>query len=218
MISRLLQGAGSYEPRIPVDYGLGPSIILAGNENLGYFGQVAPIEVIQSNDLATLVGYGQGTAIPDADPQWLKFIDNGKILYVAKRPLRYNVNVEGMQAVGIRTGKIVTIKGRQFKVRLLTGGNADPATASGGEWDRLIYPVCTTRPVGTPVLAAIPPGELGITTSANSGGATFCQDKWASNGYYIIRGYTGLTFVAGGNNIGSNGGLFGWRPVLELVL
>lgn len=202
----------------PKDYGPGPSIILSGDEQLGYFGQVGASLVATSAELSALAGYTQGVAISDTSPMWLKFIDNGKVLFVSKRPLRHSVTVEEMQRLGIRLGKMITLKGRQFKIRLMTGGNADPATVAGGEWDRLMYPICVARPAGVPAWDGFSPADLGINTNSSSGGATFCQEKWASNNYYTIRGFTGLTYGGGGNNIGSNGGVFGWRPVLELVL
>lgn len=201
-------------PVIPKDYGPGPNIILTGDENLGYLGQMAMEDFIRSPDLSTLVNNLDGQAIT-YNNAWLKCIDNGKVLYVAKTPLRKDATWAHLNSRDIVAGKIVTFLGRQFKVRLFTGGNTNPSTAAGGEWDRIMYGLCTARPVGSPVLANFSESELGVGSSQN-GRATICQEK-TTTGTMVIRGAAGLKHYGGGTNIGSNGDIFGWRPVLELI-
>lgn len=214
MISRLLQGAGHYEPQVPDDFGPGPSIILTGNKTLGYFGEMTMAELVTTTSLASLVGYLEGIAQGTGNA-WLKCIDNGKVLYIAKTPMRNEVTAEAMNAKGILYGKEITLLGRKFKVRVLTGGSADPAAASGGEWSRVMYGLSQGRPAGTPILADYYDVQLGMNNSRN-GSATWCQEKHSS-GLYVIRGHAGVQSFAGGQNIGSNAFVFGWRPVLELV-
>jgi hypothetical protein len=81
---------------------------------------------------------------------YLKFKDeNGSILFVAKIPIKHSISWNSING-GSTTqdpGSINSavygsmqrdINGNIYKIRLLTGGNANPATDPGGEWDRLI--------------------------------------------------------------------------------
>lgn len=216
MNGRLIQGAGHYKPQVPDDFGPGPSIILTGNKTLGYFGEMTPAELIASPSLGTLCGYNEGLAMPTGNA-WLKCIDNGKVLYISKTPMRNETTAGNLNIAGILHGKEITLLGRRFKVRVLTGGDADPAAVAGGEWSRLMYGLCSTRPAGfTPVLANFSEATLGMNNNRN-GSANWCQEKHTASGYYTIRGHAGVQSFAGGQNIGSNAFVFGWRPVLELI-
>lgn len=216
MITRLIQGAGNYKVHVPKDYGPGPSILLAGTGTLGYFGEMSMDGLVASASLSTLTGYFEGT-VQSFDNAWLKCIDQGKVLYVAKTPLRIDTHGSSLHTRGMLLGsKQVTLLGRTFKVRVMTGGNADPAAVAGGEWSRIMYGLCNTRPVGAVALANFSENQLRMNGTL-TGRASWCQEKAASNGNYLIRGHTGVQGFGGGSNIGANGSVFGWRPVLELI-
>jgi hypothetical protein len=200
---------------IPKDYGPGPSTFLAGNDTLGYMGEIPMNSFVNVAQVSSLVGLSRGDVLGTTSG-WLKCVDNGKVLFIAKAALREDAQWGTLNGLGIVFGtKVITILGRQFKVRLLTGGNGDPSSAAGGEWDRLMYPLCVTRPAGTPILANFSEAILGLG-STTDGRANLVQEK-AADGKMIIRGYPGLKGYGSGTNIGSNGNIFGWRPVLELI-
>jgi hypothetical protein len=200
---------------LSADYGPGPNQLVGGDRNSGYFGLMTTDKLVTPATLAQLVGLTAGTAFNGTAP-WFKFIDNGKILYVASKPLRYGISQINLDQLSLRTGKEVTFLDRRFKVRCLSGGNANPSTASGGEWDRLMYRMSGNSPQGVVRFAAYDDAQLGINGSLN-GRATYCQETDKNTNYPVIRGHGGITSYGGGNNIGSNASVFGWRPVLELI-
>ena len=184
-----------------------PDLVFKGISNL-----------ISSSALTSLVRVTQGSQ-HKATPGWLHFEDKGKTLFVAKNSLRNNVTWNHLNSLGAVFGtKVVEIEGKQYKVRLMTGGNGDPASGPGGEWDRLMYAISKDRPADYqgPRLAEFIPADLeyGFQSAIYS---TLCQETQAgSTGNCIRRGRDNLTWYdvfaknTGGNTIM-------WRPVLELI-
>lgn len=179
-------------------------------------GEVAGVDLITASDLATAVGITGGVPI-DPDPNWLKFIDNGKTLYIAKKPMRTAVLWETLNAAGAVKGtKVINIGGNNYKVRLMTGGNADPAFSGGGEYDAYFARV-TTHYQGQASDRWANYSDIDVywNGGTGSGELTLCQEQYSSNGP-LTRGYpgfNGLWYQASG---ATHGG-YGWRPVLELI-
>lgn len=212
--------------------GPGPSQLLAGNAQRGFFGDLAASELIRGDQLADAVGLTDGIGF-NTTVGWLKFAHEGKILFVAKAPLRYNVKwaslydlgiVHGVDGYGpepylnnkpVKQDKVLVIDGNAYIVRLMKGGNADPATSHGGEWDDLIEYVRSS--------SAVPPedkwasffdGNLGIGLSGN-GERSLMQEALVSNPNFRLTRGSSLTIQATGPTVSST--TSGWRPVLELI-
>lgn len=185
------------------------------SHELQYLGTEA---LIGGNTLAVLAGLTSGTAINNAGG-FLKFLRDGKIRYVATKPFRHSVSWNQLNAIGLVSGsKVVSIDGQSYRVRLLTGGNGNPSSAAGGEWDELIYAVCSGRPGSYtgPRLA-----ELSVATLYIGEGSTIrstiCQETQNGvPGNCIRRGRDNTQYYAGLPKT-DNGNTVLWRPVLEPV-
>lgn len=149
----------------------GPQELIAGDLNHGFYGEVPFDEVITGMSLAAEIGLSEGTVINEKTNAWLKFALDGKVLFVAKKPLRYEISwnaiyaagaVYGMEGPGIipalesavpetdQTAQVAIESGHRFKVRLMTGAISDPfpytsrvddSEYAGGEWNALMYPI-----------------------------------------------------------------------------
>src|SRR5690606_19653080 len=173
------------------------------------------------SSLASAIGLTAGTAKNNTEP-WMCFEKNGTFIYVARKPYRVGVswyNINNANAVyGNRT---VNIKGKTYKVRLLTGSKSDPSSGAGGEWDELMYSVGSDRPANYtgPIFANYSNSQLGVGTgtSVSQIASTLCQETLSSKVTSCIRrGREGLTFY-GGLPKNDGGTTVWWRPVLELV-
>lgn len=197
-----------------------------------FLGEVPVSELITGNALASAIGLKAGTAQHSNEP-WLHFELDGKTLYVAKKPYRYNLSWNQIHACGAVFGtSTVVINGLTYKVRLLTGADTDPTPAPSGydpagthssEWNRLIYNV--HNGVHTSSGNPTPPGhwplysdrDLVVYWSVGNGSWSWCQETRASNtNQRVQRGNSGVSNLgfAGASNPGTP---YGWRPVLELV-
>lgn len=179
-------------------------------------GEVVGADLITASALATELGI-TGTVPPDANPVWLKFVDNGKTFYIAKKPMRLAVLWETLNGIGAVKGtKTITVGGNIYKVRLMTGGNADPASAGGGEYDAYFARV-TVNYSGNASdrWANYSNVDVYWNGSTGAGELTLCQEKYSTNGP-LTRGYPGFNGVWYQAPNSTHAG-YGWRPVLELV-
>lgn len=195
------------------------SKLIAGDTNLGYYGELAGSELIDPSTIPGTVGMTQGVAI-NPDTTWLKFARAGKILYVAKRGVRRGMTWLHLSSLNIFTGaRIITIKGKRYRLRMLTGGVVDDVPGkNASEWNKLMYRVCTENPSGLPNWASIPQAEL----SKIIGGSYPTGENWtpetlntASN-ICMTRGRSSIAasnYLDTGNNTFYDYGLY--RPVLE---
>lgn len=120
-------------------------------------GVVRSSDFITGTALASAISLTQGTSINN-DAGWLHFIEtSGLELYIAKKPLRYNVTWEELNTRQSATE--VTIGGVVYVVRFLTGmTNTNlPVTPAnrGGDWNRYMYNV-----YGGQYKAQLPAGTL----------------------------------------------------------
>lgn len=191
-------------------------------------GEVSGADLITYSALTTLVNLTEGTDNTSwlSDP-WLKFIDNGKEFYIAKKAFRGNVKWTTLNSLGLVFGeKVVTIGGKNYKVRLMTG-SLDNSTTTGGEWNQYFYPLYNQPGVNNAIYqttrwANYTNADLGFSTSGNAiGQHTLVQNKraatnyntrgWASGG--VADQMSGIWYQAGDStHVG-----YSWRPVLELI-
>lgn len=179
--------------------------ILQGTPWLGYLGQWTPDEVIRPSILAEMVGMGANVINPDSD--WLKFSVEGRIFYVAKKPISNLTSYTALSGLNLVEGnRVITLGYDQYKLKLLSGEDTDTS-----DWNRLMYRVSKDDPTET-FWEEFTDAELGINT--NIGGQTISRSTSGTSVY--SRGRYGV------KTIQANGKTFtnvvnGWRPVLEYV-
>ncbi len=192
----------------------GPQTLKIGTLDLGYFGFVTANELITGNALTSEVGITEGTA-QFSDAGWFKWAYVKKILFVAKKTFRHSISWDHINSKGAVFGtKTVTIGGKTYKVRLLTGGNGQPASDGGGEWNLIMYGVHQNH---TPPWDYYDDQELHTHSTYGDGSYSWCQETSASNtAYRVNRGSTGVTGFST-NTSSITHVFYGWRPCLEWV-
>ena len=205
-----------------------------------FLGEVATVNFINGEALASAIDLDAGIAQHNDSP-WLHFVLDGKTLYVAKKPYRYNLSWDHINATGAVFGtRTVTIKGLIYKVRLLKSATGDRYTGSsnvldpvetyGSEWNRLMYPIHSGEHIDTrnpsPVsgeglyfgtLAQYADTDLVVDGIAGNGSRSWCQEIPRFNtGFRVHRGYDGVSYL-NWNTASSVVSSYGWRPVLELI-
>ena len=183
-----------------------------------YKGVVSGAALITGEDLTTELGLeATGEVFGDGNPGWLHYVDEGKTFYIAKNPLRTSVLWETLDAMGAVTGtKQVTIGGKQYKVRLMTGGDTDPVIAPGGEYDK--YFARTTEMYTGAIddrYANLTAADVGFIAGTANGALCLCQSWWSTNGP-LTRGYPGFYDIWHQAPGATHSG-YSWRPVLELI-
>lgn len=207
---------------LPILTGPGPQSLLVGDHRTGFYGETLVEDLINSVDLAAAINLTEGFAMYSAEP-WLKFNQDGKTLFVSKKPMRRNVSWDAISAAnavyGGESGSVITTaQGDQFRVRLLTGGNGDPSTAAGGEWNRLLYPVHIEDPNGTGWGIGYTNADLILDQEHPYGRASWTQETPAADvNDRVTRGNSGLTNYWVAAISSSTSDAFGWRPVLEFI-
>lgn len=184
-----------------------------GTLALGYYGEVAGADFITPAQLRTAANIVTGFAQND-DSTWLKFSKDGKPLYVSKKAIQRNVTYEHLNALGaIKGTKIVTIGGKQYKLRVLKGAAGDPSSTPGGEWNDLIHRVHSGA--GGERWANFTDADLAL--GLVDGGVNICQEAYSGAAGWVCRGYpntvSGLWYIQ--PNTPNN--YYGWRPVLEPI-
>jgi hypothetical protein len=203
--------------------------IIAGDATMGYYGFVPPDDFITGSALATAIGLTAGNIQFDQEG-WLKFAYNGKQLLVAKKPFRNSLSWQHIYQTGSVYGddtvgkypsgsqklqnRIVTIQGKQYRVRLLRGAVSDPAhstSAPGRELQDLFFKVL-----------AVKSGPWESFTMADVGQTASSLGKWA----WVTETASNLTtarlFMTENAGLSmeyatANSSAFAWRPVLELI-
>lgn len=199
------------------------SRLIAGNMDLGYFGQAASNDFITYAQASSIAGVSAGSVIAaNANAGWFKFAYKQKTLYVAQKPIRSNISHTNLNSAGLINGKTVTINGKQYKCRLLVGAKT---FTSGSkvyhpcEFDDLLYKVCANSGLAeADRWESFTAAELGFGGST-AGSATCCTPVVAlsdSTGDQCFRGRTGIT-VGEGGDLKAVLGSRGWRPVFELI-
>ena len=205
-----------------------------------------PSDWVQRNGLPTGTSLAQilgiGNTAPEVlinnDSGWLKFVHQGKIKYVAKKPFMHTVSWNDIaKAEAVYGNRTVRIGSRLFRVSLLSGAEADPSSwtdsstatdnkGAGSEWNELIYRVHTDVPTDG---AAVNHGgkQVGanwwnfsntdIVVGTGNGRWTRCKEALSfSTSDRVIRGGDSLSGFS--NSASShNSTSVGWRPCLTLI-
>lgn len=185
-----------------------------------------------------LVPVEGGSYMGIGQPDWLRFILDGKQLLVAAQPIKHSVSWNDIAQAGAALGDGSTVRvgwrtyrqhaevkaqdGRRYRVRLLKCGRSTMDV--GSEWNSLIGGVHR----GDGDFVAYPLGIYGwlnpafdndsLVVGVLLGSSTWCQDRMERGGETlgVSRGYTTVSrFHA--TEIGFVGDGFGWRPVLEAI-
>lgn len=177
----------------------------------GYFGPVTSEEFITGDALASEIILTAGES-QNSTTDWLKFAYEGKILFVAKKPIRYNLSWDHISAANAVNGtKTVIIQDLTFKVRLFKGALTNPSLIStdrgtkGSEWNRLMLPIhaqAADESWSYPdYVEDIPNWGIGFTdadllthNSYGSGSYTWCQEVYGEDpSSRVLRGSYGVS-------------------------
>jgi hypothetical protein len=152
---------------------------------------------------------------------YLKFENtNGTVLFVAKTPVKHTISwdaINGGNATqnagnvnsGVYGAMQKTINGETYKIRLLTGGNANPASSAGREWNHLLVALNTHN--------SSVYNDAYFGTGSGNGGRSWTQEQHSSTSSdRVLRGGDGVSDFDYRNSVGTHS-LRGWRPALELV-
>lgn len=214
---------------LPAEVGPGMTTLFAGDVSAGYFGHTNYSALIDGSTLANTVGLSAGT-VTNSQVGWLKFIIDGKIIFVAYRPLRINISWNSLKAADLITGnKIVKIGSLYYRVRLMKGAQNNPSAhtdadrdAIGSEWNRLMLPISDKARTGGwqyPEYAGTVPDWGGMYTSTDLDNTvnTWCQENPTGiPGSAVVRGYGSDCSMAAWAGADSTTN-YAWRPVLELI-
>jgi hypothetical protein len=159
---------------------------------------------------------------------WHLFQDGRTRLMVADRMLMCRVSWHDLDEAGYVFGTDVSIDGRSFRCRLLTGGDtprADPYQGAIGpnEWDILVGGGASNAPQPHAADNASPLSPEHLTSAHNQlwnwfGAVSWTADPVASRADgRVCRGYHGPTYFYV-NTVDHRHEDIGWRPVLEEVL
>lgn len=206
-------------PDPPVgDPTMGPSVLVGGDLQAGYYGLVSQAQLGITNDqLISALGVVDGTSI-NQNGSWLKFSWKGKTIFTPQAPIRRNVLWQSLYQLGLIYGtddfgaapsganknqlRYLDLNGFRFKVRVMSGSDVNPTSGvinststqntDNCEWDNTIERVYSGTPANQR-WAAFTDADLG----SGSSDITICQENHT---YYggttlantpgrVVRGY-----------------------------
>jgi hypothetical protein len=179
----------------------GSSTPIGGDSTYGFYGEVPTTELVNGEDLCTLIGLTAGT-LQNSEEPWLKFALDGKILYVAKKTFRHSISWDNINAIGAVFGEVKL--NRAFKVRLL----------STEEWNLLMYPIHKDHPSGAPNWANYTDQDLLVHNSFGNGSYSWTSTQDGSDRVY--RGRYGVSYSYSYTPSEAYA-FYGFRPVLEIL-
>ena len=222
------------------DSGPGPQYVIEGNRINGFFGEVSANQLISGDDLASEIGLTAGTAF-NSDAGWLKVVYREKVLFVAKKPFRYELSWEDIYDVGaigelaepyngtVAQDAEVTINGDTYRVRLLKGGEDDTEADKEGaygrnEWNTIMYSLVSCADDGHlgamigQLWASYSNDDVGIGgESGPDGKAIWCQETDPDDSSRRVRrGFARVSDWITSSSDSSRTSR-GWRPVLQLI-
>jgi hypothetical protein len=207
--------------------------IIASDGGVDWYGEVTSEELIDGVALASLIGLTAGTA-QQSDAGWLHVGLDGTELLIAKRPLRYNLSWNHINAVNAVYGnRTVEINGQQYKVRLPKGANSDPTVdtsgfdvphSHGSEWNRIFYRLTNdtyldsrnTKASEEPFVHLAEYSEANLFLDYRTGNGSYCWCQETAGSNRVLRGTGGVSYLVRltASYVHSN---LGWRPVLERI-
>jgi hypothetical protein len=225
------------------DTGPGPSKLLRGNWNEGYFGTCTQAELFAAQELCTALGYVPNGAVnTTASNVWHKFILDGKILfipdlcmaadgwlYIYRAGLVYGVDGYGDRPASFSGGnynqkKTVTKNNRTYLVRLMKATAAPTselvtdltngdARWGEGEWNR------TMGRLGCGTYNFSTRSRLGNKPVYSTNNTLFTgalTQHMTANGTIVQMFATLASDVP--STVAWSSNYYNWRPVLELQL
>lgn len=214
----------------------GPTKLIGGNLQAGFYGEVPTSEFITGDELARMIGLTAGTSQYSDEP-WLKFSYLGKVEFIAKKTFRNSISWDNINAVNAIFGnRRIKIGKNTYKIRLMKGKTEGKQNDSNGysgsilhnsEWNRLMLPIHINAPdkwaYPGNVNSLTENWNIGYTNndlitnkSAGKGYYCWCQENGASTDFRLHRGVGGVSGANDGRPTSSISN-YGWRPVLELV-
>lgn len=214
----------------------GPSKLIGGNMQAGFFGEIPASDFITGDELAKKTNITSGTS-QNSDGGWLKFAYMGKVEFVAKKTIRHSISWDDINNANAVTGKkTIDIGGKTYKIKLMKGkteGKQNDSSSykgdinKGSEWNKLMLPIHQKAPsnwsykdnVNSPTEnwnVGYTDSDLFTHYNAGSGTYSWCQEYGESTGYRLIRGVNGVSYAYSRPPSGDYNDC-GWRPVLELV-
>ena len=241
MLEQLL-GSGGFVAKYLPNSGPGNKTLLAGDEQLGFFGEVASAQLIDSGELELWLGISGGTVVTATGLVWLKFIRKGKVIYYAKTHVRSALPwntlylagaVYGERGPGYNSGanpptdqlktKVIQEGDREWmvKARLPRGYNTDPFVGPGtshpeavigSEWEDLMNRVVSGGHLYHDLWA-----KYTLTGLTLNGPWTLVAETMEADVLKVgMRGGGSITASGSSTRTNTSTGL-AWRPVLELV-
>ena len=246
MLELLLSSGETPTPPGYPDSGPGPKTLLAGDEQLGYFGDLTGEELFTAAEMFAAIPLSVGVDIAVPAKPWLKFFFKGKVLYIAKKPLKSNVSWNDIYAVGGVYGtndnglypaatpvnqyhpmtKVENGRTWTLVPRLIRAVNSDPANSGSyamagydqSEWSQLFGRVVNAaNDVTTEKWARFTNGEVGGTSNFFN---TVAMETYGPNVTYGAIAGNGGGFITRLNQTKVTRKYtyeFGWRPVLDLI-
>ncbi|WP_138158783.1 hypothetical protein [Peptoniphilus catoniae] len=216
-----------------------PTKLIGGNLQAGFYGECPSSLLITGDELARQIGLTAGTS-QFSNESWLKFSYLGKVEYVAKKPFRYLIPWNSINAVNAVFGnRRINIKGKTYKVRLMKGktegkqGDQEYYYGSinyNSEWNRLMLPIHENAPSNwkNPENVVSPTENWNngykdsdlCTGSTDNGARSWCQEYGTRQSTRLVRGGKGVSYATMEETLENPiylHRLQGWRPVLELV-
>lgn len=220
-------------------------VALTGS-NLNKSPATNPSDWVMRNGLPTGTSLAQTLGIGNTTPEvlinndsgWLKFVHQGKIKYVAKKPFMRTVSWNDIaKAEAVYGNRTVRIGSRLFRVSLLSGAEADPSSwttsstatdnkGAGSEWNELIYRVHTDVPTdGTTTNHGGKQvgsnwwnfSNTDIVVGTGNSRTTWCKETLSANtASRVLRGGDSLSYFSSSTS-SVTGTDFGWRPCLTLI-
>lgn len=225
--------------------GPGPSKLIDGDQQLGYFGRIAALDFLTTTELQILSGYPQvATSVPL--PAWDKWYRNGKILFIPSALCGENWPWTSLYTAGLVFGtdddgpwrasglaaknqlKIIEKGFNRFIVRLPTGADdrnnptrfvADAAPASIRRYSETADCHYPTQFQWLPASQRFPrlTSVQNSLAGINGGREIFCQEQYKTGCLVGLPSSASSSAALEALGTYPTTNARGWKPTLELV-
>lgn len=246
MLESMLGKAPSTGTLFPADTGPGPTVLVAGDNNEGFFGEVPVADFINGTALATAIGLTAGSVVAaGTNVNWLKFAWKNRVLMVPMGGYRSNLSWAQIYAAGAVYGSDdeglypsgtprlqnarVTVAGCTYRVRLFKTSVNNTInlgiTQGTGRYDDDVafknseYNQLMYRSCVTSPVQQVGADWASYTLGQLSRGWIICQEvsSQVNTGHYL-RGYYSFSIQAATSLSKSSAVASAvWHPVLELI-
>lgn len=214
----------------------GPSKLIGGNLQAGFYGEVPTRDFITGDELARRIGLTAGVSQFSNEP-WLKFSYLGNTEFVAKKTFRCAISWDDINSIdAVKGNRTIEIKGQIYKIRLMKCVKESEQNSittgigtfnRGSEWNKLMLPIHRNAPsswkypdnVESPTAnwnVNYSDADLLTIASAGNGSCTWCQEYAYTDTGNALKGRNGISYSESYYSHVKNNAC-GWRPVLELV-